>query len=39
MSEPVGAYRFGKTIVLDEGEYLEIFTVSKLKNRANYQTQ
>lgn len=37
--DPEGAYRFGKTIVLDEGEYLEIFTVSKLKNRANYQTQ
>jgi len=35
--DPEGAYRFGKTIVLDEGEYLEVVTVSKLKNTNNYQ--
>ncbi len=35
--DPDAAYRFGKVIVLDQGEFLEIFTTSKLKNTNNYQ--
>jgi len=36
--DPEGAYRFGKIVVLDEGEYLEVVTTSKLKNTNNYQS-
>lgn len=37
--DPEAAYRFGKIVVLDEGEFLKIFTTSKLKNTKNYQMQ
>ena len=37
--DPSAAYKFGNIIVLDEDEYLLVFTSSKLKNAQNYQTE
>lgn len=37
--DPSAAYKFGNIIVLDEDEYLLVFTSSKLKNTQNYQTE
>ena len=37
--DPDAAYQFGKIIVLDQGEFLEIFTTAKLKKQHNYQTE
>ncbi len=37
--DPEAAYKFGNFIILDEKEYLVVFTKSKLKSHHNYQSK